>query len=86
MTVSNGVSTVKEQRALKQVQTVLGLAESKRQDAHDAPLCPLSKFITTEASQGGVIAPTTKKITRQHDIISFSQATACRQILWRDGP
>jgi len=22
----------------------------------------------------------------QHDIVSFSQATACRQILWSDGP
>jgi len=37
------------------------------------------------ASQGGVIALTTTKITRQHDIISFSQATACRQILLSDG-
>jgi len=50
------------------------------------PSCPLSKFITTEASKGGVIALTTTKITRQHDIVSFSQATACRQILWSDGP
>ena len=39
-----------------------------------------------EASQGGVIALTTIKITRQHDLVSFSQATACRQILWSDGP
>ena len=54
--------------------------------AHDAPACPLSKFITTEANQGGVIALTTIKITRQHDIVSFSQATACRQILRSDGP
>jgi len=37
-------------------------------------------------SQGGVIALTNSKITRQHDIVSFSQATACRQILWSDGP
>jgi len=65
---------------------VLKLAQSKRQNAHDAPSCPLFKFITTEASQGGVIALTTTKITRQHDIVSFSQATACRQILWSDGP
>ena len=77
------------QRALKQAQewqTVLELAQPKCQDAHDAPSCPLAKFITTEASQGGVIAVTTTKITRQHDIVSFSQATACRQILWGDGP
>ena len=67
-------------------QTVLELAQSKRQDAHNAPSCPLLKFITTEASQGGVIALTTTKITRQHDIVSFSRATACRQILWSDGP
>jgi len=64
---------------------VLKLAQPKRQNAHDVPSCPLSKFITTEASQGGVIALTTTKITRQHDIFSFSQGTACRQILWSDG-
>jgi len=77
------------QRALKQAQewqTVLELAQPKRQDAHDAPSCPLSKFITTEASKGGVIALTTTQITRQHDIVSFSQAMACKQILWSDGP
>jgi len=77
------------QQALKQAQewqTVLELAQSKREDAHDAPSCPLLKFITTETSQGGVIALTTSKITRQHDLVSFSQATACRQILWSDGP
>jgi len=79
------------QQALKPAQewqTLLELAQPKRQDAHDAPPCPLLKFITTEASQGGVIALTTTKITRQHDIVSFSQATACRQIqvFWRDGP
>jgi len=33
-----------------------------------------------------VIALTTTKITRQHGLVSFSQATACRQILWSDGP
>jgi len=65
---------------------VLELAQPKRQDALDAPSCPLLRFITTEASQGGVIALTTTKFTRQHDIVSFSQATACRQILWSDGP
>jgi len=77
------------QRALKQAQerqTVLQLAQPKREHAHDAPSCPLSKFITTVASQGGVIALTNTKITRQHDIVGFSQATACRQILWSDGP
>ena len=76
------------QQALQQAQewqTVFELAQSKRQDAHDAPSCPLLKFITTAASQGDVIALTTTKITRQHDIISFSQATACRQILLSDG-
>jgi len=70
----------------KERQTVLELVQPKRRDAHDAPSYPLSKFITTEAIQGGVIALTTTKITRQHDIVSFSQATACRQILWSDGP
>jgi len=35
----------------------------KRQDVHDAPSCPFSKFITTEVIQGGVIALTTTKIT-----------------------
>jgi len=69
----------------KEGQTVWELAQSNRQDAHDAPSCPLLKFINT-ASQGGVIALTTTRITRQHDIVSFSQATACRQILWSDGP
>jgi len=67
-------------------QTVLELAQPKRQDAHNALSCPLLKFITTQASQRGVIALTTTRITRQQDIISFSQATACRQILWSDGP
>jgi len=61
-------------------------AQLKRQDAHDTPACPLSKFITTEASQGSVIALATAKITRQRDIVSFSQAFACTQILWSDGP
>jgi len=41
----------------------------------------IRKCITTEASQGGVIALTTTKITRQHDIISFSQWKGCRQII-----
>ena len=52
------------QQALKQAkewQMVLGLAQPKRHDAHDAPSCPLLKFITTEASQGGVIALTITK-------------------------
>jgi len=77
------------QRVSKQAQewqTVWELAQPKRQDAHDAPSCHLLKFITAEASQGGVIVLTTTKITRQHYIVSFSQATACRQILWNDGP
>jgi len=78
------------QQASKQAQewqTVLELAQPKRQDAHDAPSCPLSKFITTEASQGGVIALITTKITRQHDIVSFPRAPACRQtLLCSDGP
>ena len=77
------------QQALTHAQewhTVLELAQPKRQDAHDAPACPLSKFITTEAIQGGVIALKTSKITRQHDKVSFCQETACRQILWSDGP
>ena len=65
------------QQALKQAQewqTVLELAQPKRQDAHDAPSCPLSKFTITEASKGGVIALTTTQITRQHDKVSFPQA------------
>jgi len=66
--------------ASTRVANGVGIGAPKRQDAHDAPSRPLSKFITTEASQGGVIALTTAKITRQHD--SFSQATACRS----DGP
>jgi len=59
-------------------QTVLEMVQPKRQNAYDTPSLPLSKFITTEASQGGVIALSTTKITRQHDTVSFSQATACR--------
>ena len=49
-------------------------------------LRPFTKFITTEASQGGVIALTTAKITRQHDIFSVSEGTTCGQILWSDSP
>jgi len=44
----------------------------------------LSKFMTTEASQGGVIALRTTIITQQHDIVNLFQGTACRQILWGD--
>jgi len=65
---------VSSMKQAQEWQTVLELAQPKRQDAHDAPSCPLLKFITTEASQGGVIALTTTKITLQHDIVSFSQA------------
>jgi len=77
------------QQAWKQAQewqTVLELAQPKRQDADDDPSCPLLKFITTQASQWSVIALATTKITRQNVIVRFSQATACRQILWSDGP
>ena len=45
------------QQALKlaqEWQTVLELAQSKRQDAHDAPSCSRLKYITTEASQGSM--------------------------------
>jgi len=66
------------QQALKQAQewqTVLELAQPKCQDAHDVPSCPLSKFITTKAIQGGLIVLTTTKITRQHDVVRFSQTT-----------
>jgi len=80
------VFTGQQLKKAQEWQTVLELAQSKCQDAHDAPSCPFLKFITTEASQRGVIALTTTEITRQHDIVSFSQATACRQILWSDGP
>jgi len=38
-----------------------------------------SSSLTTEASQGGMIALTTIKIIQQHDIVSFAQAMACRQ-------
>ena len=86
MTVSNGIHRAASMEASTRVANGVGMVQPKRQDAHDVPSCPLSKFITTEASQGGVIALTTTQITRQHDIVSFSQATACRQILWSDGP
>jgi len=42
------------QQAFKQAQewqTMLELAQPKRQDSHDAPSCPLLKFITAEANQ-----------------------------------
>ena len=68
---------------------MLELAQPKRHYAHNAPSCHLSKVITTEAIQGGVMALTTTKITRQHDnddIVSCPQATACRQILWNHDP
>ena len=32
-----------------------------------------------------MIALMTTTITRQHDIVTFPQDTACRQILWSDG-
>ena len=78
------------QRALKlaqEWQTVSKLTRPKRRSAHHAPSCPFSKFVTTEASQGGVIALTATKFTRQHDFFCFPRGTAgCRQILWNDGP
>jgi len=61
------------QQALKQAkewQTVLELAQSKRQDAHDVPACPFSKFITSEAIQGGVITLTTTQ--RSLDSMTWS--------------
>jgi len=63
------------------VANCVGIGTTKASNAHGAPSCPPSKFTTTEASQGGVFALTTTKITRQHDIVSFSQGTACVQIL-----
>jgi len=80
-----GFTRQQELKQAQEWQTVLELAQPKRQDAHDGASCPILKFIITEASQGGVIALTTTKITRQHDIVSFSQATVCKQILWGDG-
>jgi len=51
------------QRAFEQAQegqVAFKLAQPKRENAHDAPLCPPSKSIITEASQGGVITLTTR--------------------------
>jgi len=67
----------KKQKKEQEWHTMLELAQPKRQNAHDALTCPLSKFITTEASHGGLIALTTTTITRQHDIVSFFQRSAC---------
>ena len=66
------------QQAMKQAQKgqkELELAQPKRQDTHNAPSCPFSKFITTETVQGGMIALMTTKIIRQYDIVSFSQVS-----------
>ena len=73
-------------KASTRVANGVGIGAIKASRRSRCPLCPLLKFITTEASQGGVIALTTTNITQQHDFVSFSQATACRQILWSDGP
>jgi len=70
--------------ASTRVANGVGIGATKASKRSRCPLMP--PLVTTEASQGGVIALTTTRITRQHDIVSFSQATACRQILWSDGP
>jgi len=72
-------------------QTVLELAQTKRQNAHDhdAPSCPLSKLITEEASQGGMITFTTTRIIRQHDIVSSTclhEALPVARFLKGNGP
>ena len=59
-----GFTGQQEMKKAQERQAVLELAQPKRQDAHDAPSCPLLKFITTGASQGGVTALTSTKITR----------------------
>jgi len=51
-----GFTGQQEMKKAQERQAVLELAQPKRQDAHDAPSCPLLKFINTEASQVGVIA------------------------------
>jgi len=64
----------------------VGIGATKASKRSRCPLMPPLKFITTKASQGGVIALTTTQFTRQHNIVRVSQGAACRQILWSDGP
>ena len=45
-----GFDRATSNEASTRVANGVGIGEPKRQDAHDAPSCPLLKFITTEAS------------------------------------
>jgi len=78
MVLESHVYTQKQQKATWQ-NTQFKTRNTYGQNPRDITKIP-------EASQGGVIALTTTKFTRQHDIVSFSQATASRQMLWSDGP
>ena len=39
----------------------------------EIPLCPISMFIITQVSEGGSIALTATTVTRQWDLVRFSQ-------------
>jgi len=50
--------------------------------------CPLSMFSITQTSEGGSIALTATTVTRQHDLVRFSQRIGAtkKEILWSNGP
>ena len=81
-----GFHRVTSIEASTRVANGVGIGATKASRRSRCPLMLPLKVHTTEAIQGGIIALTTTKITRQHDVVSFFKATACRQILWSDGP
>ena len=50
--------------------------------------CPLSMFSITQTSEGGSIALTATTVTRQYDLVRFSQRIGAtkKEILWSNGP
>ena len=72
--------------ASTRVANGVGIGATKASRRSRCPLMLTLKVYHYRGKPRSVIALTTTKITRQLDIVSISQATACRQILWSDGP
>ena len=64
----------------------VGISATRASRRSRCPLMPSLKVHHYRGEPRGRDALTSTKITRQHDIVSFSQATACMQILWSNGP
>ena len=78
------------QKAKEQAQNWqkrLQSAQATGQSGEVSP-CPLSMFSITQTSEGGSIALTATTVTRQCDLVRFSQESSAtkKEILWSNGP